>query len=243
VLDGYREGTIAVTVAGHDAYWSPRSSYLAWEQHGQIVVIEALLDKPPNFWPKHLTQAEVESIAEQIVRNPDGSYRLAKPPPRYRLAAQVPNIASPGIKPRRIVYSDSNDHGFSIQLMDNTQAPPGVAFSSPGAQLVKVGKQTAVLSHADSRFDESVCGTIDAFLCSVNLGDRTFTYLQWLETDSTRVSITAVGLTDQQVLALGRNLTTISPTAWKKLKDAGATPGCALIAHCTAPDHPPKGSS
>jgi hypothetical protein len=243
VIDGYRGGATPITVAGRTAYWSPHSSYLAWEQHGQVVVLEALLDKPPDFWPRHLTQADVLAIAERVVRNRDGSYRIAKPPTGYRLAAEVPNIASTGINARKLVYSDGNNTGFSIHLIDNTEFPPGVAFSAPNTQLVNVHGQPAVLRHALNGGDESGCVAIDAFLCSINLGDRTFTYLQWLEPDSTRVTITAVGLTDDQVLGLGRTLTSISASDWKKLKEAGATRGCALIAHCTAPDHPPERSS
>jgi hypothetical protein len=238
-LDAYRGGATPITIAGHAAYWSPERKTIAWDQDAQIVVVKAWINSGLGAWPVQLTQANIEAIAREIVRNPDRTYRLAHRPTGYRLAAQVPNIASSGINPRRVVYSDGNNHGFAIRLLDNTEVPPGVDLLTPGAQLVKVGKQTAVFRHTLNGFNETACGAIDAFLCSVNLGDRTFTYLQWLEPDSTRVTITAVGLTDQPVLSLGRGLTRITPTDWKELKDEGATPGCALIAHCTTPDHPP----
>ena len=232
-LDGYRLGATLVTIAGHDAYWSPRLDALAWEQNGQLVVVEARTDGPLGTWPAHLSQADVQAIAEQVVRNADGTYQLASPPAGYRLAAQVPSLASTGTNTRRLIYSDGNGHGFSVQLVDDTETPPGVALMWPGAQLVTVRDQTGVLTSFLNGGDGSGCPAIDAFLCSSAVpGTSDHTYLQWLEPDSTRVTITAFGLTDQQVLDIGHSLSTISPADWKKLTDASATIPCAQIARC-----------
>jgi hypothetical protein len=233
-LAPYRNDGTPITVAGHQAYWSPLGM-IAWEQNNQIVVVASGTNSWVGTWPTVLAQADVEAIAGQVERNSDGAYTLNKPPAGFQLAGQAANTDNPGTNERRLVYSDGNNHGFAIQLTDNTQTPPSVALSWPGAQLVRVRNQTAVLTQFLNGGDGSGCATIDAFICTTQqVGVLNSTYLQWLEPDTTRVTITGVGLTEQQLLDIGRSLITITPEDWKQLTNASASIPCALTARCPA---------
>jgi hypothetical protein len=116
--------------------------------------------------------------------------------------------------------------------VDNTENPPGMALAQSDAQLVDARGQRAVLTPSLNGGDVSGCSQIDLFICTSGPDDTSHTYLQWLEPDSTRVTITAVGLTNEQVLELARNLEPITTEEWQTIINKTADIPCALTAQC-----------
>ena len=89
--------------------------------------------------------ADLEAIAANVIRLDDGTYQMTNPPAGFRLAATSPGWIKTGENSLcRLVYTDDNGHGFAIQLVDNTQAPPGAALTVAVARLVDVRGQRAV---------------------------------------------------------------------------------------------------
>ena len=230
-LQPFQLRSVPITVAGHDAFYDQFGQTIAWEEQGQVVHVGALQDSWVGTWPSRLGVTDLQTIANDLVRTPDGTYDLRNPPAGYQLVGQQPpNTASssassgPSADARQLIYSDGANHGFSIALSDDVAATPGVALAEPPATLVNVRGVNAVLTPFINGGNGLGCGTNDLFLCSTRPADLSFTYLQWTEPDNTTVTITSIGLTQDQVLDLARGLKTVTSSDWQNLVDNSATP-------------------
>jgi hypothetical protein len=85
----------------------------------------------------------------------------------------------------------------------------------------------------DDGGDGSGCASIDAFLCANDRpGVLTNNYVQWLEPDSTRVTLSGVGVSGDQLLQIARSLEQLSPEPWESLTKSTDNIPCALVARC-----------
>jgi hypothetical protein len=225
-----------LTVNGHSGVWAEYLQTVAWEQDGKAISVSASMDNWTGAWPEHLTRADLEAIAASVIRLGDDTYQMTNPPAGFRRAATSPGWIKTGDNARRLVYTDDNGRGFAIQLVDNTQAPPGAALTVAVARLTDVRGQRAVQTPFLNGGDGSGCSTIDSFLCSNSgPGNLDGNYLQWLEPDSTRVTLTGVGISTDQLLDIARSLHEVGTEDWDTLtKTANAIP-CAQLARCGAP--------
>ncbi len=224
-----------ITVNGYRGVWAEYVQTVAWEQDGKVISISGQMDNWTGKWSEHLTRSDLEAIASTVVRLDDGTYRVNTVPAGYQLAATTLGFTSPGNNERRLVYSDGNGHGLAIQLVDNTQDPPGVALGlgGAGARLVTVRGQRAVQTQFLNGGDGSGCVNIDTFLCAIDQpGVLTNNYVQWLEPDTTRVTLTGVGVSGDQLLQVARSLEQVSPQHWEDLTKPTDSVPCALRARC-----------
>jgi hypothetical protein len=166
-----------------------------------LVTVGGATDGPiTGPWPEHLTRDELENIAAHLVRDPAGRYTLTEIPTGFQLSAEEPSFASDGKNARDLVYSNGAGRGFDIQLVDDSQQPPGVKLVNPPARLITIRGQRAVSTPYLN--GGPGCSTADLFLC----GDVAHLSVIWTEPDNTTVIVAAVGITEAQLLAIARSL-------------------------------------
>jgi hypothetical protein len=217
-LDSFRSQSVPATVAGHDGLYSEGLATFAWEQGNEFVTVSGAIDGPTGAWPEHLARDQLADIAAHLVRGPDGRYTLTEPPAGFRLSAEEPSYASEGTDARELVYTDGATHGFAIELVDDTQWPPGVTLVNPPARLIAIRDEHAVVTpYANAGL---ACGPADAFLC----GDLPHRSVIWTEPDNTTVTVTSIGITETQLLALARSLEPVPPDDWPQVTDPTSSP-------------------
>jgi hypothetical protein len=224
-----------LTVNGHPGVWAEYLQTVAWEQDGRAIAVSASMDNWTGAWPEHLTRADLEALAASAVPDGDGGYRISAPPAGYQVAAKTHGYTVPGIEERRLVYTDGNGRGITIQLVDNTQDPPGAAFMAAVTRLAEVRGQRAVVTQFLNGGDGSGCNQSDMFMCSpMQPGVLRDHYVQWLEPDSTRVTLTGVGVGGDELLKVARSLASVKDGEWHELIQPFADIPCAQTARCGA---------
>ena len=231
-LSAFGGGAEPITISGKPAIWAEYLQTVAWEEGDRIIAVSAFMDGPFGTWSEHLSREQLEAIAATVIPQGDRGYELRDAPLGYEYAGQAPGFVREGDNQRRLVYSDGNGHGFAIQLVDNTQNPPGMALAQSAARLVETRGQRAVLTNMLNGGDGSGCSQVDLFICTRQPGDTSHTYLQWLEPDSTRVTITATGLSEQEIFDLAANLREATSDEWQTIVDSTAGIPCAQTARC-----------
>ena len=222
----------AITVNGNPGVWAEYLQTVAWEQDGRALAIAGNMDNWTGTWVEHLTRDELQAMADSVVRLPDGTYQLTAPVPGYQLVATTAGTLNTGTYGRRLVYTDGNGHGYSIQLVDDTGVPPGYSLGA-NARLVEVRGQRAITTPFLNGGDGGACSQIDMFLCAgAQPGVLNANYVQWLEPDSTRVTLSGVGIDPAELLRIARSLTKVSADDWAKLTAPTKNIPCAQLANC-----------
>lgn len=165
-------------------------------------------DGPTEPLPLELMTAALASFEER-----DGSYTLASPPEGFELAGQWTRQGDGGTNGRVLAYGDpAAERGFQLQVVDDSGIPPAASLDSADDRLVTVRGNEALLSQGllapPSLFGE---GTL--FLASA---DR---YLQWVEPGGERVTISARGLSDDELLAVAESLESVDAPTWFALQN------------------------
>lgn len=224
-----------LNVNGHPGVWAEYLQTVAWEQDGRALAVSALMDSWTGAWPEHLARADLEALAAGVVPAVDGGYRVATPPPGYQIAAATQGATIPGVQERRLVYTDGNGRGITVQLVDDTEDPPGVAFMAAVARVVEVRGQRAVRTQFLNGGDGSGCNQTVMFMCSpMQPGVLRDFFVQWLEPDSTRVTLTGVGVGGDELLEVARGLASVSTDEWDDLVKQFDDIPCAQTARCGA---------
>ena len=212
-----REGAESITVNGHRGVWSTEQGpMIEWEQDGQALTLAAATDAQGPTWSEHLSRAQIEALARTVVRRDDGSFQVDAPQEGFRLAGSQPGYVAIGTNVRRLVYRDSTlGHGFTIQFVQDTQVPPGIALSQGGStsRLVDVRGQRAV----QTRYLSS-CSSADQIICDLPPDPGNHNYVQWLEPDSTRVTLFALGVNGDELVRIARSLQPITAEQWDALR-------------------------
>ncbi|MEX2268522.1 MAG: hypothetical protein WEA75_07550 [Acidimicrobiia bacterium] len=221
-------GGTKVKVRGKTGYYvtltnapvgSPPTTMLAWQEtEDQVVTLVSHASTPWGTFETHLSRDQLFKIAKRLRRSSDESFSLATPPRGFELVADQPGMASHGENQRILLYSDGNDHGFKVELIDNTEVPPGTNFAIPTARRITVQGQEAVLTPQSANPPGGSCwlGDGDFFLCN---NDNAI-YLVWMATPNTRVAIVAVGLTETDIIKIAQNMQAIDQTEWEELNAA-----------------------
>jgi hypothetical protein len=127
---------------------------------------------------------------------------------------------SEGSATRDVIYSDAAGRGFVVHIADHSDDTPGANLVLPGNRLVDVsGRHAVVGAHVNSgvSYDQQT-----QFL------DAADQNVQFLEPANTLVTVRAVGLSEDDVLAIARALETVDRSAWERLLASApgpATPG------------------
>jgi hypothetical protein len=209
-LQGFAAESVRVTVRGHRGFYSKANGWLAWEEPKDHVVLVSGGSTVPPMERQTFSLDELRAIAEDLQARPDGGFDVPETPPGFQLAAEWPGFASEGTDPRTRIYQGSDGRGFQIHIVDDTQEPPGINLYNSVARLITIRGRDAVLSpflfHAPGGFNQRTL-----FMLGANL------FVQWLEPENVRVTISGVGLTEPEILEIANNLETVDQQAWDTL--------------------------
>ncbi len=212
LLESYRDGSVTVTVRGRVGFYSVRKGVLAWEEpRGQVVRVSARTPTTSlqDFQTEPLSRELIMGVAEGLVTRAGGGFDLSTPPTGFELAGEWSGLSDGGTNPRVLIYKDPFDRGFRLQLVDDTGQPPGMSLSFANTRLVDVRGRTAVVGPHLSSANMST-GQLFLFGADQNV--------QWLEPDGTRVTLSGVGITEPELLAIARSLEPVDEQTWLNLQ-------------------------
>jgi hypothetical protein len=159
-----------------------------------------------------LTLDVLNQVLDEVVARSDGGVLLAAGPEGFELVGEWPGVASEGTNPRVLAYGEPDVRGFQLQIVDDSELPPSTSLFAAAARRVTVrGNEGVATPHLFSR--PSLFDPDSVFLANA---DR---YVQWVEPDGERVTLSALGMTDAEVLALADSLEVVDAEAWSALQD------------------------
>jgi hypothetical protein len=206
-LAGYRRDSVPVAVRDHDGLYSKRVGTLVWEEpKGHMVAITG----------ESLALGDMVDMAEALEPRPDGGFALTQAPPEFVQVSEVKGFAWDGVNERELIYQDAAHHAFQVRIVDASDVPPGQSLSAidPGLgadpRIVDVRGHHAVLTN----FRLSGGGTFDSQTMFLQSADK---HLQWLERDNVMVTVSTVGLSEEQVLAIADGLQEVDDRGWDQL--------------------------
>jgi len=221
-LDVLIPGWVDWLVRGRVGRYSPALGVLAWDEgDGQTIAIAGQRFHPDEVQPLRMggrvsvepfSAGELAALADRLNPSAAGGSALDAPLPGFHFAADVTVGARMGLNPRDVMYAAHDGRQFEIHLVNDSEVPPSVNLHpSLDAQLVRVRGTDAVLS--------------PKLVQGLQSGDAGFVggqvlYLQWIEPGNVQVTIRAVGMTRDEVLALAEGLRAIDADEWAALKAA-----------------------
>lgn len=230
--EGYREplgahvsGWVDRAVRGRDGRYSPELGVLVWDEPaGQTVTItgrrftidqiDTARGSGSSVVGQPFTAEELTALADRLTLAGAGGFQLSEPPPGFHFAAEMSAGASTGRNPRDLVFASSDGRGLHIRVVNDSEIPPGVNVNPAfGAQLVRVRGTDAVLT-------PRLFQLLDSQGLQSGLVDGQVLYLQWIEPGNVQVTMRAVGMTRDEVLALAEGLRAIDADEWAALKAA-----------------------
>jgi hypothetical protein len=156
-------------------------------------------------------------VLDGITPRPGGGFELPAAPEGFELVGEWPGVASDGTNPRVLAYGEPGRRGFQLQIVDDSELPPATSLDTAAARLVTVrgnpGVSTPHLFSRPSLFDQP-----SLFLATAHR------FLQWVEPGGERVTLSALGMSDDEILAVANSLQGVDAETWFALQD-GATPG------------------
>lgn len=159
----------------------------------------------------------IASTFEALTPRDGGGVSLSVPPGGFELVGEWPGEASPGVNQRLVAYGVPDERGFQVQVVDDSELPPGVVLGSSAARLVTVRGNEGVST--PRRPDEPrVYPTGTEFLSGADQ------FVQWVEPSGERVTVLGAGMTEDEVLAVANGLEVISAAAWAELVESTGTP-------------------
>jgi hypothetical protein len=214
LLEPYRHNSVPATIRGHEGLYSLGG--LVWEEpQGQVVSVSGTKSpegiQDPSIAP--LPQELLQQVAEALTPREDGGFDLPAPPADFEFAAEFPGYASTGTNVRSITYRGPYERGVRIQMVDNTDAPPGANFYFSSARRTEVRGRPALLTPFLNGGDGEGYGQSTFFMGAANL------FLQWLEPNGTRVTISGVGLSETELRAIAEGLAPVDQPSWMALQD------------------------
>jgi len=139
-------------------------------------------------------------------RAPDG-FALARAPDGFELVGEWSGRAEAGTNRRLVAYGESNLRGFQLEIVDDSERPLSMSLDDSTVRLVTVrGNEGIVAPHnlgSENRFDPSVL-----FLSDITAS------VMWVEPGGELVTITAAGMTEDEVLAIADDLEVVDADTW-----------------------------
>jgi hypothetical protein len=206
-LAGYRGQGTSVTIRGIDGVEGGNDEwhFVAWEEpHDRMVAVSS-----PT-----LPTAELSTIAEGLAVRPEGGFEVTRAPEGFVQISSQPGMASSGSPARDVVYSDAAGRGFIVHLGEHSDYTPGSNLLPSGAppgekRVVDVNGHHAVVG---AQLNSGL--SYDQQTLFLSAADQ---YVQWLEPANTLVTVSAVGLSEADVLAIARGLRTVDRNDWERL--------------------------
>ncbi|MGH9048842.1 MAG: hypothetical protein ACRDY4_03840 [Acidimicrobiia bacterium] len=211
LLEPYRRDSVPAAVRGREGLYSERLGSLVWEEpEGQVVNVSGT-QSPEGIQDPGITPLPPEllhQVAEALAPREDGGFDLPTPPAGFEFAAEFPGFASTGTDLRSITYRGLYERGVRIQMVDNTDTPPGTNFYFSSARRTEVRGRPALLTPFLNGGDGEGYGQSTFFMGATNL------FLQWLEPNGTRVTISGVGLSESELRAIAEGLESVDQPSW-----------------------------
>ena len=156
----------------------------------------------------------IASTFTALVPREGGGVTLSTPPEGFELVGEWPGEASPGANQRLVAYGVPDEgRGFQVQVVDDSDLPPGVGLGSSAARLVTVRGNEGV--SAPRRTDEPRVYPVGTeFLSSAQQ------FVQWVEPGGERVTVVGLGMTEDEVLAVADGLEVVDAAAWAELVES-----------------------
>jgi hypothetical protein len=212
VIDGgdslapYRVGSVRVTVRGHDALLADDNSRLVWQEPGAgVVMVTGTTASAPG---------SLRAVAEGLRRRPDGGFEVSEPPAGFEPVAEWPGVASEGTKPRSARYAGP-DAMLQVQIVDDTELPPGVNLRTSEARKITVRGQPGVISPSLDSPISTGSSAVEPFVGDLNV--------QWLEPGGERVTVSADGMDESELLTVAEGLERVDGATWRSLNQPVTT--------------------
>lgn len=163
-----------------------------------------------------LPKEQLFAVAASLSAREGGGVDVGRPPDGFVLVAEWPGLADDGSAPRMVSFGGPGLRGFQVLVVDDSEIPPGASLSSAEARVVTVRGNEAV-STPELLSPPTMFPPAALFLANA---DR---YLQWVEPGGERVTISSLGMTEDEVLTVAAALQAVDDDAWDDLV-AGAEP-------------------
>jgi hypothetical protein len=205
-IEQYQSSGVPITVANHLAYYDQNVGAIAWVDGTDIVVIQS----GGNL--AQLEQLALEQIASSVQRTTSG-YALTPPPTDYQFVGEGPAFASLGRNGRFLTYGTTQGNVISLALANNSELPVGSQLLNRASRLTSVRGHSAVITPT---LTSSTCPPRFPDLCA-GVPSRQRVIVQWVEPDNTTVTLTTLGLNENEALRMARHLQPSTLTRWKHL--------------------------
>lgn len=230
-LAGWRQQSVPDRARGVDAFYSASLNGLAWEEPpGRMVAVSSYA-----HGGEQLTVDELHQVAESLVARASG-FTVSDVPEGYFLVGDMPGFALIGSNPREVVFRADDSRGFRVHIVDDSEESPGInLMPAPAigggrdAHLVEIRGHDAVVTRelmSGVGYDQRI-----QFLAGADQ------HVQWLEPGNVMVTVSAVGLTEDEVLAIADGLQVVDRAGWEQL--LVQAPGLVVGAVETVPDEAP----
>jgi hypothetical protein len=158
----------------------------------------------------------LHQVAEGLDRRDDGGFTVMDVPAGYVLAAESPGLRSDGTNAREQIYQDLNGRAVRIRVVDNTETPPGTSLQVGGPfdadpHLAEVRGRHAVVSR---QLYNGSGGGYDQQTLFLQGSD---VFVQWLEPQNVLVTVSSLGLSEDDTLAIARALRVVDQDGWDQV--------------------------
>jgi hypothetical protein len=205
-LAGIRDQGTPIELRGTTGYYNAQRRYLAWEEPpGQLVSITATT----------LDRADMVAMAEALERHGE-DFTVAEAPAGFVQVTDDPGTQSFGSNARTMTYQ-ADGRGLQIRLADAVDRSPGAALSDVGPSSIGADPHiVGVRGHhaVVTRIALNGGGTYSPqtmFMIGANQ------VVEWREPKGVSVTVSGVGLSEAEVLAVARDLEATDLTGWTAL--------------------------
>jgi hypothetical protein len=206
-LAGNPDRGTPIGIPGTTGYNDARRRIHAWEEPaGQLVSITA----------KTLDRADVVAMASALERHGE-DFTVTEAPAGFVQVTDDPGMASGGANARTMTYQSADGRGLQIRLADAVDRSPGAALSDVGPS--SIGADPHIV---DVRGHHAVVTRI-ALNGGGTYGPRTMFMIgadqvvEWREPHGVSVTVSGVGLSEAEVLAVARDLRSTDLPGWTAL--------------------------
>jgi hypothetical protein len=205
---GYSDrGSVPTEVRGHRGFYNAKQHVLTWEEpKGQQVTLRG----------DSLAHDDLLAIADALEPRADGGFTVTQVPPDFVQVSEAKGLASDGTNARDASFQDSSGRGFRIRVAEDPESPPGQDLipSLPSLandpRLVEVRGRHAVFSRTVGA-NGGTFGPRTQFLIGADLS------VQWLEPGNVMVTVSGVGLSEDEIMAIARGLRVVDAAGWDDL--------------------------
>ncbi len=178
---------------------------LGWEEtKGTIVRVQGA----------NLTADELRGIADTLERRADGGFRVTRAPGGFVEVGESDGFASKGANQRELVYRSPDGPGFSVLIGDSPGAPPGANLSEAVINETRVHVTRVRGRHAVGAKD--LHNNPGGFAGATFFLQGATSFLQWLEPGNVEVTLSGVGMSEPELVAIANGLRVVDQRGWNQ---------------------------